>query len=128
MNRLTFIALGIGIIIGLFAAFAAGNLMRSDNAPWIGIRDLQGCWSSGQDTLLIQQEGSRSEELEARFGNDEQWRELDTALQGDIISARFSDEPDLYEFRFEAGHEGDRLTVISALGDERSLTRCEPTA
>lgn len=127
MNRLTFIALGIGIILGLLAAFAIEQIMRSDNAPWVGIRDLRGCWSSGGDTLTFRQDGPRSRELEARIGADDQWREIDTSLDGDIISARISGEPDLYEFRFEAGRDADRLTVISALGDERVLARCEPT-
>ncbi|MEE2565150.1 hypothetical protein [Hyphobacterium marinum] len=128
MNRLTFIALGIGFILGLFAAFAVDQITQDDNAPWVGIRELRGCWSSGSDTLTFRQDGERSRELEARFGTDDQWREVETALDGDLIVAHFSNDPELYEFRFDARREGDRLTVTSALGDETSLRRCEPTA
>lgn len=128
MNRLTFIALGIGFILGLLAAFAAQQIMRDDNAPWVGIRDLSGCWTSGRDTLTFRQDGPRSRELEARFGADDQWRGIGTTLDGHIVSARFSGDPDLYEFRLEARREADQLTVISALGDENILRRCEPTA
>ena len=126
MNRLTFVAMGIGFVLGLAAAIAVGQLMQSDTAPWVGSRDLRGCWSSGGDTLTIRAQGPRSHELEARFGSEDQWRDIRTRLDGAVISARFSSEPDLYEFRFEAARESDRMTVISALGDERTLLRCEP--
>lgn len=81
-----FIALA-ALVIGFGLGFAADNLFSSNSAPWSQQREMQGCWASGTDRLLIRQGDRKLRLLEAQAGDGGTWVQLDTSTEGDQVVA-----------------------------------------
>jgi hypothetical protein len=111
------------LLVGFGLGFAADNFISQSSAPWAQQREMQGCWASGTDRLLIRRGDRNLRFMEAQFGSSGTWVRLDTISEGDQTIA--TPRGDMLG-RLQLSSDADRL-VSSGLVTfpDAEWVRCE---
>jgi hypothetical protein len=117
------VAVALGCLVAGFALGYAADVLSSDgDAPWSQQRDMQGCWASGPDRLLIRQGDRRLRFLEAKPAGAGEWLRLKTRSDGDQVVA----SPSAFEGSLRLSSDADKLTSVRfANVADRDWVRCE---
>jgi hypothetical protein len=75
------------LLVGFGLGFAVDKIFSQSSAPWAQQREMQGCWTTGTETLLVRQGDRKLRFLEARIGDGGAWVRLDSNIEGDQTTA-----------------------------------------